>query len=43
MTKLLNTRKSLPPPHVNVYKNEEFEKAYVSGKLDKYKVNIFLF
>lgn len=37
MKKLLNKRKSLPPAQLNVYKNEDYEKARLTGKLDKYK------
>lgn len=42
MTKLLNTRKSLPPANINVYRNEEYEKANMNGKLEKYKVLDFV-
>ena len=39
--KLLNKRKTLPPPEVAIYQNEEFEKAIIAGKLEKYKVSHF--
>ena len=39
--KLLNKRKTLPPPEVAIYQNEEFEKAIITGKVDKYKVSNF--
>lgn len=39
MTKLLKKRKSLPPPQINVYRNQEYEKALEHGKVEAYKVN----